>query len=151
MIPENGYTLSDDGTYYTVSGVGTCEDVEVVIPSVYNGKPVTNIGQYAFVNCTWIIRVTLPHSINTITGSAFSGCTALKMINIPKGVTTIGYWAFLNCSSVTIYCEAESKPSSGWNSYWNPDNRPVVYKSVCPSHDMYFSICLKSTSSFWLS
>ena len=120
------YTLSDDGTYYTV-GAGTCKDVEVVIPSAYKGIPVTTIGQYAFVNCTWIKKVTLPNSITTITGSAFSGCTSLEYINIPKSVTFVGYWAFLNCSSATMYCEADTKPSSGWNSYWNPANRPVVW------------------------
>ena len=120
------YTLSEDETYYTV-GVGTCKDTEVIIPATYKGKPVSNIGQYGFVNCTWITKVMLPSSINSITGSGFSGCSALKSINIPKGVTFIGYWAFLNCSAITIYCEVETKPSTGWNSYWNPDNRPVVW------------------------
>ena len=33
-------------------------------------------------------------------------------------VISIGDSAFSSCDSLTIYCEAESKPS-GWNSYWN--------------------------------
>ncbi len=35
------YTLSKDKTCYYVSGIGTCEDTTVIIPSVYNKLPVT--------------------------------------------------------------------------------------------------------------
>jgi len=41
-------------------------------------------------------------------------------------VTSIGSYAFFGCSSLTIYCEATSKPS-GWYSDWNYSNRPVVW------------------------
>ena len=33
------YTLSTDGTYYILSGIGTCADTDIVIPSEYEGKP----------------------------------------------------------------------------------------------------------------
>jgi hypothetical protein len=134
------YTLSDDGTYYTVSSKGTCKDAEVVIPAVYNGKPVTTIGQYAFSGSPWITRVTLPNSINTIVAAAFSSCTALAMINIPKGVTSMGYWAFYGCTSLTVYYEGESQPSSGWNAYWNPDSRPVIYNCIFLSSEAFETI-----------
>ena len=42
------FTLLDDGTY-EVSGIGSCTDTEIVISSVYNDKPVTSIGDSAFV------------------------------------------------------------------------------------------------------
>ena len=42
------FTLLNDGTY-EVSGIGSCTDTEIVIPSVYNDKPVTSIGDSAFV------------------------------------------------------------------------------------------------------
>ncbi len=29
------YTLSSDGTYYSVTGIGTCTDTDVVIPESY--------------------------------------------------------------------------------------------------------------------
>ena len=34
--------------------------------------------------------------------------------------------AFKWCFSLTIYCEAKSKPTN-WHTNWNPDNRPVVW------------------------
>ena len=84
------------------------------------------IGDYAFCDCSSLTSVTIPSSVTSIGGSAFRNCPSLVSIVIPESVTSIGNSAFLGCSSLTIYCEADSKPS-GWNYYWNPDNRPVVW------------------------
>ena len=40
--------------------------------------------------------------------------------------------AFKLCDTLTIYCEAESQPD-GWNSNWNPNNRPVVWGATMPT------------------
>ena len=66
------------------------------------------------------------YPVTSIGKSAFWDCTSLSTITIPSSVTSIGYWAFYNCPSLTIYCEVASQPS-GWNSSWNPDNRPVMW------------------------
>ena len=47
---------------------------ELVIPSTYEGKPVTSIG-----------------------GSAFSGCSSLTSVTIPDSVTSIGGYALYLC------------------------------------------------------
>lgn len=106
--PSEGlsYTLSNDKTYYTVSRMGSCADTTVVIPYTHNGLPVTSIGV-----------------------SAFKSCDKLTEVVIPNSVTSIGSEAFSSCYSLTIYCEAASKPS-GWNSDWNYSNRPVVWGHV---------------------
>ncbi|MDE7394645.1 MAG: leucine-rich repeat domain-containing protein, partial [Clostridiales bacterium] len=76
----------------------------------------------------------VPASLKTviITGGtliaayAFWGCRSLTSIIIPSSVTDIGGGAFYSCSALTIYCEAQSKPS-GWANNWNDSNCPVVW------------------------
>ena len=56
------FTLSDDGESYCVSGYnGT--DTELVIPSTYNEKPVTSIGEQAFSFCDSLTNITIPECI----------------------------------------------------------------------------------------
>ena len=60
----------------------------------------------------------------------FLGCSGLTSITIPDSVTSIELYAFSGCNELTIYCEIASQPN-GWNSNWNPDNRPVVWGYTC--------------------
>ena len=76
------FTLLDDGTY-EVSGIGSCTDTEIVILSVYNDKPVTSIGNYAFKDCKKIINLEIPNNIVKIEEGAFEGCVNLKNIVLP--------------------------------------------------------------------
>ena len=56
----------------------------------------------------------------------FCGCDNLTSIIIPKSVTSMGKFVFGDCYSLTIYCEAKTKPKV-WSVEWNPDKRPVVW------------------------
>lgn len=150
------FTSNEDGTCY-VSGIGTCTDVNLLIPSVSPAgdivtaiganafqnntniqrvvipNSVLSIGQKAFENCTSLNNIIIPDSVTTIGGSTvFLGCKSLTEIRIPSSVTTVGYNIFGSCEKLTIYCEHTSQPSVGWNTSWNDANRPVVwnYKNV---------------------
>ena len=74
------------------------------IPSsvTYSGKfySVTSIGQYAFYNCSGLIKVTIPNSVTSIEIRAFNGCSSLKSITIPNSVTSIGNEAFIGCENL---------------------------------------------------
>ena len=73
------YSLSSDGTYYSVSGyTGTLTDV--VVGKRYNNKPVTAISREAFKNNTNIVSIKLSNTINGIGDYAFDGCTGLTSI-----------------------------------------------------------------------
>ena len=87
---------------------------------------VTSIGDHAFSGCFGLTSVTIGNSVTSIGDCAFFYCRNLTRITIGSRVASIGNCAFIGCSGLTIYCEALSKPS-GWNSGWNPDNRPVVW------------------------
>ena len=90
-----------DEKSYSVSGVGTCTDTDIIIPSVYNNLPVTTIGFEAFEDCDSLTGITIPSSVTSIGNSAFSECDSLTSITIPSSVTSIGDRAFYNCDSLT--------------------------------------------------
>ncbi len=94
------YTISDDGTYYSVTGIGTCTDTDVVIPAKYEGKPVEEIGQ-AFVNCDNLTSVTIPDSVTYIEAYAFAYSNALISVTIPCGIATIKQYTFYDCTALT--------------------------------------------------
>jgi hypothetical protein len=94
------YTLNTDNLSYSVSK-GTAVDENIIIPSIYNGKPVTRIGDSAFSYCTSLTGITIPDSVTSIDNSAFSGCTSLTDITIPDSITRIGGGAFSGCTGLT--------------------------------------------------
>ena len=96
------------------------------LTSVVIGDSVTEIGSYAFYYCRSLTSVVIGDSVTKIGSYAFCECTNLTSIVIPDSVTEIGSYAFSNCDSLTIYCEY--KPNNGWDMYWNPDPRPVVWR-----------------------
>lgn len=128
---------------YAVKGIGECKDSEIIIPLVYNDKPVTAIYQDAFYfenftsivikgnvikiydnafwSCKNLENVVLPSSLTTINKNAFTNCESLEKIVIPSSVTTVEKNAFTCCKNLTIYCEIASKPS-GWKNEWNYNN-----------------------------
>ena len=81
------FTSNGDGTCY-VSGIGSCIDTEVVIPSVsYAGDTVTAIGGSAFLGCSEIKSITIPASVASIYESSvglspFTTCTSLLAIEV---------------------------------------------------------------------
>ncbi len=72
-----------------------------------------------------IRSVTISDGIIDIEEGVFRGYSNLTSIKIPTSVTSIETGAFSECISLTIYCEAMSKPSE-WSSSWNYYNRHVV-------------------------
>ena len=76
------FTLDVDSDTYMVSGIGSCTDADIVIPSRYNGKDVTIIAEEAFYNCASIQSITIPSTITKSRSLAFYGCTSLKAVYI---------------------------------------------------------------------
>ncbi len=93
------FLLSSDKSYYTVTDYLSTES-SVVIPDTYEGLPVKEIGNSAFMSRSHITEIRIPVGITRIGDSAFEYCDRIKSIIIPDGVTSIGAGAFSNCTSI---------------------------------------------------
>ena len=111
------YSLNSDETGYTVTGIGSCTDKELIIPSEYNSKPVTSIDNEAFKGCTGLASVTIPDSVTSIGDYAFRFCSGLNRVTIPNSVTSIGEGAFLFCNSLTSVTIPDSVTSMGFGAF----------------------------------
>ena len=94
------YQLSNDNTYATLIEYNG-EETNVVIASTYNGVPVREINEYAFLDGNKLTNIVIPDSVQTIGRFAFSGCSSLTKLLIPNSVTEMGENTLLNCSNLT--------------------------------------------------
>ena len=121
----SGLTYRLDGDYYTVTGLSEDADVtEIVIPAVYNGKPVREIDYNAFSGERKIISVIISDSVTSIGEQAFYECDSLASVTIRNSVTSIGSGAFYGCyrlvevfnkSSLNIQCGSSD---NGYVAYY---------------------------------
>ena len=93
--------------------------------TILGGTKITSI---AFRNCSGLVEVVLPNTIQLIGADAFYGLKKLTSVNIPSSVKTVENRAFGGCTKLlTITVEKSEAVASSWGS-WNPDNCTVVYK-----------------------
>ncbi len=93
------YSLSNDSTYYILTGIGSCTDSEIVIPPTYQSLPIKEIASYAFRDQK-ITSLTTSNNLTTIGRYAFDGCTELKEITLSKDVFSIAFYAFSDCEKL---------------------------------------------------
>lgn len=104
---------------YTVSGIGTCTDTEILIPTTYNGLPVVSVEASAFLDNTAITSVVLPDGITSIGENAFNGCESLTSVTFGKNsqLSSIGPGAFNYCYSLESITIPESVTNIGSEAF----------------------------------
>ena len=94
------YSISNSKTC-TITGIGTCTDTDIVIPTEIDGYRVVRIAEKAFFECSSITSVIIPDSVTYIGAIAFHKCQSLESINIPDGVELIYSYTFATCPALT--------------------------------------------------
>ena len=140
VIPNSVKTIEDDAfsectnlesvkIEYGVTSIGNgafldCESItNIEIPN-----SVTSIGNGAFARCKNLKSVAMPNNVTIIESGTFSGCESLKSIVMPNSVIVIDQGAFWGCDNLTIYCEAEEKPTN-WDENWCEDIKFIYWYS----------------------
>lgn len=116
---------------YVVYGRKSSSSTDIIIPSKYNGMPVTIIGDDAFAGCSSLESITIPRSINEIGESAFAGCDKLENITIPNGVTSIDKGTFEGCYSLKMITIPKSVTTIDYAAFAGCSSlRVIVYKGT---------------------
>lgn len=107
QIDETSFTYysNEDGASYTIRSFNPkFENYDtIIIPSEYNGLPVTGIDN-AFQNDKTIKNIVLPETLKNINDNAFRN-TNLETINLPSSLETIGNYAFTNTDYLSVYID----------------------------------------------
>ncbi len=93
------YQLINNDTEFELVGGGKASG-DVVMESVYRGKPVTSIAEKALYGNTKITSITIGTNVKTIGAKAFSKCSRLTSVTIPNNVNSIGAQAFQSCKAL---------------------------------------------------
>ena len=144
------YELSSDGCGYSVVGIGSCTDKDVVIPSSHQNLPVTEIGTDAFSHCG-IISVALPAGVTSIGFCAFSACFSLTSISIPEGLISIDGAAFAGCSGLTSVSLPDGLTSIGQSTFYECKGLTSLSlpESLVSIGDRAFDGCSALTSVYY--
>jgi hypothetical protein len=118
----------------TITGY-TGSEKRVSIPAVIGGKPITSIGDNAFIS-KQLTSLVIPKGVTSIGYSAFSG-NALTSVVIPDGVTSIGPSAFAG-SVLTSVVIPDSVKSIGINAFLdNPLTSITIGADVSLGSDVF--------------
>ena len=114
------YELNSDGSGYTAKKIHSCPDKFLVIPDIYEGLPVTAIGEYFFRSLPDYLPVekaVIGKNVKTIENYAFSHVRALQSVSLPEGLTTIGDGAFSGCAALVEISLPSSVTSIGQDAF----------------------------------
>lgn len=75
-------------------------DLEVIIPALWEKIKIVKINSGAFSSLDKIIKVEIHKGIKEIESEAFTECTSLTEIIMPVGLSSIGERSFVGCSSL---------------------------------------------------
>lgn len=95
------YEIADGKAVLGAMTVPRSTEGTVAIPSRLGGCPVEEVGDYAFYDCSRIVRVVVPKGVKRIGEHAFQNCTSLESVDLPDSLEDMdGYYIFMGCTSL---------------------------------------------------
>ena len=119
--PSEGleYVVNDEGTEAAVVGIGTCTDINVVVPRTYNGVPVKAVLNNAFENAS-IDSINLFEDVWFIGAEAFKGSPVRFIYMYAPAPFEIGADAFPDTVKglfVPLHSVDAYKANEAWSVY----------------------------------
>lgn len=90
---------------------------DLVLPSEYDGKPVTVVGENGFSNSDSIVNLTIGRNVTRINSVAFIYCDNIATLTLPEGVEYIGAQAFSFCYGLTELTIPDSVTTFGEGAF----------------------------------
>lgn len=91
------------------------------------GSKQVRMGDNLFTRCYYLMRVTLPKSIDRIGDGMFQNCGMLAGAEIPKGAESIGGSAFASCFGFTAVVIPDSVTSIGTAAFSGTSLRDIYF------------------------
>lgn len=140
-------TVSDDNEIYC--GINNClveRDFGSLIRGcknslIPNDGSVTQIGDFAFADCTELVSISIPSSVKTICFHAFHNCDNLTTVVLGNGIENLGYKVFNNCDKLSyiFYCGTQSEWEQVFFEYQynmgNFESKIYYYSEEKPTED----------------
>ncbi len=146
------WTLDTSTEELIISGTGAMPDWSVSssapwynyrssIKSVTIEDGITNIGSYAFKDCSHLTSATIGNGITSISSSMFNDCIYLTSITMGNGITSIGDRAFYYCNKLKTVNYAGTQTQ--WNTIVVGDGNSILTSAEkiyeCNSERPYYS------------
>jgi len=140
------FKLSDDGTYYTVRGIGGLSG-DVEIPETHNRKPVKEILPNAFMNSRTLTGIIIPDSVTAIGTNAFKNAINLEKVTVGEGVTKLPDSVFADSDRLIELGLPRSLTEIEYNAFGNDGTRSILEVRYAGTIDEWCAIDMDCSTS----
>lgn len=123
MNDEQGviYTANSDNATCYVSGHDDTYESSIIIPTTFQKRTVSSIGESAFASCSSLTTITIPSSVTSIGDLAFYGCSNLTSITVlattPPSITSGTFPDYSAPVYVPVGCVEAYKNHDVWKYF----------------------------------